>query len=82
MLTHFLKRTCCREEFLLVRRVDAVKVRMGDRRAGNAHMDFESTRIDVAATLYNNTLDHENWFHVYEAFTFASSREKLQRRLR
>ena len=42
---------------------------------------FESTRIDVAATLYRNTLDVENWFQVYDAFKFVSSREKLQRRI-
>ncbi len=44
-------------------------------------MSFESTRIEVAVVLYPVIVDMDNWFQVYKAFTFDSSRRKLQKRL-
>lgn len=43
---------------------------------------FESTKVDVAVMLHPYVVDVENWFEVYDAFTFPSSRKKVQRRLR
>ncbi len=40
--------------------------------------DFESDRLKVAKLLYPRVVDPENFFVVYEAFTFSSSKEELR----
>lgn len=45
-------------------------------------LTHESTKVDVAVMLNPNVVDIENWFQVYDAFTFPSSRKKVERRLR
>lgn len=43
---------------------------------------FESTKVDVAVMLHAVVVDIENWFQIYDAFTYPSSRKKVKRRLR
>ncbi len=40
---------------------------------------FESDRLKVAKLLYPRVVDPENFFVVYEAFTFSSSKEELRK---
>lgn len=42
---------------------------------------FEDTKVDVAIALYPYVVDIDRWFQVYDAFTFASSRKKIERRI-
>jgi len=43
---------------------------------------FDKSRVDVAAALYRNVLDPAEWYRVYPALSFSSSRKKLRQRLR
>ena len=42
-------------------------------------MTFESSRLELARTGYANTLDKQNYYIVYDAFTFESSIDDLNR---
>jgi hypothetical protein len=42
---------------------------------------FSSYQVDAAALLHARTLDLENWFQVYDALTFSSSKSELRRRV-
>lgn len=44
-------------------------------------LTFDSDRVEVAANLYDRVEDKQNWFQVYDMFTFSSSRDDLNRRL-
>jgi len=41
-------------------------------------MSFESSRLDLAKHAYNFTADQQNYFLVYDCFTFSSSIRELQ----
>jgi hypothetical protein len=43
--------------------------------------DWDDTRIEAAVLLYPRTVDADNWYLVYEAFTYSSSKRKLRERL-
>ncbi|TVR82221.1 MAG: DUF4476 domain-containing protein [Chitinophagaceae bacterium] len=40
---------------------------------------FESSKLEIAKYIYNNTIDKENYFTVYDEFTFSSSVRELSR---
>ncbi|MBZ0233985.1 MAG: DUF4476 domain-containing protein [Deltaproteobacteria bacterium] len=42
---------------------------------------FDDTRVEIAATCAPRVTDGENWFQVYGALSFSSSREALRERL-
>jgi len=42
-------------------------------------LDFESSKVEIAKIGYANVVDKENFFKVYDAFTFDSSISELQR---
>lgn len=42
---------------------------------------FEETRIEVAVILYPVVVDQDNWFQVYDALSFGSSRQTLRERI-
>jgi hypothetical protein len=41
---------------------------------------FDDDKVEVAASLYNQTLDQENWYTVPSALTFSSSKDELRSR--
>jgi len=43
---------------------------------------FADTQIDIAVTLYPRVLDLSDWYKVYDALDFESSRTKLRKRVR
>ena len=43
---------------------------------------FESNRLEVAKFAYCNTVDQQNYFRLYDALTFSSSKDELARFLR
>ena len=43
--------------------------------------DFETTKIAMAAMLYPRVLDVQDWYRVYDALTFESSKKKLRQRV-
>ncbi len=45
-------------------------------------VSFASTKVDVAAALYPRVVDHAEWYRVYSALDFDSSRSKLRKRVR
>jgi len=45
------------------------------------HLTFDSDREDAAVMLYPNVVDKGNWYMVYDAFTFSSSGDSVNRRL-
>lgn len=42
---------------------------------------FEDTKIDVAAHLFSRIVDPNNWYLVYDGFTFSSSKKTLRERI-
>jgi len=40
-------------------------------------IDFESSKLEIAKYAYHHTFDKENYFKVNQAFTFSSSKRKL-----
>ncbi len=44
--------------------------------------DFETTKIEMATTLYPRVLEVKDWYRVYDALTFESSKKKLRKRVR
>lgn len=42
---------------------------------------YEDTRVDVAVALYSRVSDAENWYQVYDALTFSSSKKTLRERI-
>ena len=38
---------------------------------------FEDNKLDIAKTAYRNTVDKENYFQLYDSFTFSTSKENL-----
>lgn len=45
------------------------------------HLPYDSDRTDVAVMLYSHVVDKNNWFIIYDAIDFASSRERIEREL-
>lgn len=43
---------------------------------------FADTQVEVAATLFPQVVDPQNWYQVYAEIPFSSSREELRRRTR
>ena len=43
---------------------------------------FDNDRVDVAAKLYHHVVDRQNWYIVYDALEFQSSRQSLEHRTR
>lgn len=44
-------------------------------------VNFEDTKIEIAVLLYARTVDPNNWYLVYDALTFSSSKASLRQRL-
>ena len=44
-------------------------------------VDFDSTRVEIAATAYGHVLDPESWLRVYDAIEYTSNRQALRERL-
>ena len=44
-------------------------------------MSFDDEKIDAAVILYNSVCDVNNWYQVYNAFSFSSSKDTLNQRL-
>jgi hypothetical protein len=42
---------------------------------------FDSYQVDVAAMLHAHTVDLDNWYQVYDALTFSSSKRELRKRV-
>lgn len=43
--------------------------------------DFPDRQVEVAVMLYPRTVDQQNWFRVYDVFTFSSHKDEVRRRL-
>ena len=44
-------------------------------------MDFSSDKVDVAAAMYNNVCDYNNWYMVYSVFDFNMHVRELKERI-
>ena len=44
-------------------------------------MSFSSDKIDVAAAMYNNVCDRNNWYMVYSVFDFSTQVKALKRKI-